>query len=57
MTQIAQSVAGSSLFTVTAPSGAGKSSLLSELIRKYSDIATVGFAYHPGTSARRRKRT
>ncbi len=34
MTQIAQSVAGSSLFTVTAPSGAGKSSLLSELIRK-----------------------
>lgn len=34
MTQIAQPVAGSSLFTVTAPSGAGKSSLLSALIRQ-----------------------
>ena len=34
MTQIAPSFAGSSLFTVTAPSGAGKSSLLAALIRK-----------------------
>ncbi|EEO28265.1 guanylate kinase [Oxalobacter paraformigenes] len=34
MTQAAQSFSGSSLFTVTAPSGAGKSSLLAALIRK-----------------------
>ena len=34
MTPLAQNVTASSLFTVTAPSGAGKSSLLSALIRQ-----------------------
>lgn len=34
MTQIVPSATGSTLFTVTAPSGAGKSSLLAALIRK-----------------------
>ncbi len=38
MTQVAQSVAGSSLFTITAPSGAGKSSLLAALIRQDASL-------------------
>ncbi len=38
MVQPAQAVAGSSLITVTAPSGAGKSSLLAALIQNDSDL-------------------